>query len=799
MDWLRRVSLRSKVVALVAASMAVLVSAFAFMAVDALHKDTERSLGQRLLLAQLLADRVSGVIREQTGGIERLARQFPVASPPGPDEGAALVEAVSHQLSSAPAYVLLLDRSGRVVASAPGDFSLRQVPLADVPVVEGAFANAQSGVSDVVPGLDGRKQVFHVASPAYDSSGLVSGVVLAALDPTHVTLGLPGEVAGSNALIEVVDSHGIVVGSNVQGNVLDLGDPGRHLEKLIGLGLGTVGTCHGCHGGSGSSSARQPQVLAFAPVENAPWGVAFLEPEQDVFASARQLRNRIFLTGGLSLLLVGVVSWLGVQRVVVHLEELTEASQRISRGDLDTEFPIVGESEVRTLSGALENMRQSLKAAQEEILLRRNEVQEVVELRERELAAMLTASETLAKAEDYAGLLQTVVQTAVDASPAAEAGVLFMYDETEGSLVARAAVGYNLDDLSRVRLHPGEGVAGVVFQTEANLVCNSASEVEVLLRDARRENYQRLLAARGGLPPQCLVAVPLRSRGQVQGSLVLVGLRQQAAFSPSEVRVVAAFASYASVVIEISRLLRETGQMAALKEADRLKSEFLSNVSHELRTPLTSIRISIESLLAAVSEGPGDPQIRLMRNIQRNVDRLAALVSELLDMARLQSGRMELRREQMDLREVVRESVETIRPLAEGKDIRLEVQLPARRLPALVDKGRLGQALLNLLTNATEYTPPHGAITVVARSHDGRLLMSVEDTGPGIPADEQDKIFERFYRGAASSGQRRAGMGLGLPIAKALVELHGGALWVESSEGKGATFLISLPLRSDVA
>ncbi|MDP3063708.1 MAG: HAMP domain-containing sensor histidine kinase [Chloroflexota bacterium] len=241
------------------------------------------------------------------------------------------------------------------------------------------------------------------------------------------------------------------------------------------------------------------------------------------------------------------------------------------------------------------------------------------------------------------------------------------------------------------------------------------------------------------------------------------------------------------------------GRWESLKEADRLKSEFLSNVSHELRTPLTSIRISIESLLAAVPEEPDDPQIRLMKNIQRNVDRLAALVSELLDMARLQSGRMELHREQMDLRAVVRESVETIRPLAEGKSIRLGVKLPTRRLPAVVDKGRLGQALLNLLTNATEYTPPQGVITVAARTHDGRLLMSVEDTGPGIPLSEQAKIFERFYRGSTSSGQRRAGLGLGLPIARALVELHGGSIWVESNEGEGATFCISLPRRSESA
>ncbi len=791
-------SLRTKVLALVAVGTAVLVLAFVFMAVDAMHKDTERSLNERLVVAQTLADRVSYTLNDKMAAIDLVARQHLLAPASFPLDGAGLAEAVSGQLNSSPVYVLLLDRSGQVAAAYPAESSAAAIAPKSMQSVYRVLALGTQEATDTVPGVEGRTRLINLVSPAYDTTGDVAGALLVALDPTTIGLGLPSTTidVGPSALLEIVDSAGAVVSSNAKGGMLDLGDPGAHLQKLADLGKGTVGTCHGCHASSDSAAARQPQVLAFAPVDGAPWGVAFLEPENVVFASTHSLRVRMYLIGGVALLLVIAMSWVGVQRVVRPINQLTEASRRLSSGDLDTPFPVVGESEVHTLSAALEGMRKSLKGAREEAVRWQKEVQDVVELRERELAAMLTASDTLVRAEDYAGLLQTVVKTAVDASPAADAGVLFMYDEAEGVLVARAAEGYGAEELARVRLRPGESVGGYVYRDDKALVFNTPGEVENALKSTQPENYRNLLAARKGIPPQCLIAVPLRSRGQVKGSLILVGLREGTAFSQSEIRVVAAFASYAAVVIEISRLLRETGQVAALKEADKLKTEFLSNVSHELRTPLTSIRISIDSLLAGVPPKSEDPRDRLLRNIQRNVERLSALVSELLDMARLQSGRVELHREEVDLRDVVRESVDTIRPLAESKGISLDMRLPALRMAASADKGRLGQALLNLLTNATEYTPADGCITVSAHADDGHAILTVRDTGPGIPATEQSQIFERFYRGSAAGGARRAGLGLGLPIAKALVDLHGGSIWVESKVGEGTAFHISLPRKA---
>jgi signal transduction histidine kinase len=275
---------------------------------------------------------------------------------------------------------------------------------------------------------------------------------------------------------------------------------------------------------------------------------------------------------------------------------------------------------------------------------------------------------------------------------------------------------------------------------------------------------------------------------------VLVSFHRPYAFSPEEVRVIFAFASHAAIVIQVGRLIKETSQITALKETDKLKSEFLSNVSHELRTPLTSIRISVESLLAAAGAQPSGLDKRLLENVRRNADRLGGLVNELLDMSRIQSGRLTLDREPLDLSEVIAEATETIRPMAERAGIQLDLHMPSEAILVTGDRARLTQVLLNLLTNATEFVPPQGKVTVQAGATNGMARVSVADNGPGIPPAERPYIFDRFYRGRLAEQGRHAGLGLGLPIAKALVELHNGSMWVESGMNRGATFVFTLPL-----
>ena len=229
------------------------------------------------------------------------------------------------------------------------------------------------------------------------------------------------------------------------------------------------------------------------------------------------------------------------------------------------------------------------------------------------------------------------------------------------------------------------------------------------------------------------------------------------------------------------------------KEVERAKSQFVSTVSHELRTPLASIKASVGVLLTSMPEDTPDAVTRLLRNIDRSTQRLESMVVDLLDLARLQSGRVQLSLRQVNLAEVAGETITTIKPLSDAKGQTVTLAAPKRPLLVQGDRQRLCQILLNLLSNAHKYTPDGGHISVKLSRRGPDAVLAVEDDGPGIPADEQERIFERFYRREDVSTQANVGTGLGLPIAKALVELHGGRIWLASEPGKGSTFFVSVP------
>jgi phosphoserine phosphatase RsbU/P len=232
---------------------------------------------------------------------------------------------------------------------------------------------------------------------------------------------------------------------------------------------------------------------------------------------------------------------------------------------------------------------------------------------------------------------------------------------------------------------------------------------------------------------------------------------------------------------------------AARRDLERQRDEFFSSVSHDLRTPVAAIKAAIGVVLA--NEPPNMPPAlhRLLGNVDLAADELATLIEDLLEIARLQSGRVELWRSSVDLRDVLSRAVRSLEPLIQARGQHVERSLPGEPVVASVDVDRLGRVLRNLLGNAQKYGRDGGTISVTLERSANGVCVSVSDDGPGIPPDEQERIFERFYRvsGAASSGP--AGSGLGLAIARGLVELHGGRLWVESTPGRGSTFHVSLP------
>jgi signal transduction histidine kinase len=229
---------------------------------------------------------------------------------------------------------------------------------------------------------------------------------------------------------------------------------------------------------------------------------------------------------------------------------------------------------------------------------------------------------------------------------------------------------------------------------------------------------------------------------------------------------------------------------AARRDLERQRDEFFSSVSHDLRTPVAAIKVAIGLVLANLPRDMPAASRRLLGNVDLAADELAGLIEDLLEMARLQAGRIELWRSSVDLRDVIVRALRALEPLIEARGQRVHFAPPADPVTASVDAERLGRALRNLLGNAQKYGRENGTISVAVERLGSEVQISVTDDGPGIAPDDQERIFERFYRVGASGS---AGSGLGLAIARGLAELHGGRLWVESAPGQGSTFRVALP------
>ena len=228
-----------------------------------------------------------------------------------------------------------------------------------------------------------------------------------------------------------------------------------------------------------------------------------------------------------------------------------------------------------------------------------------------------------------------------------------------------------------------------------------------------------------------------------------------------------------------------------VERANQLKSEFLASMSHELRTPLHTI-IGFSELLAEELEGQGnEKQQRYVDHIHTDSLHLLELINDILDISKIESGRLELRPEVFDVAQAVEETIFSIRPQGGPKSITIGTSL-AISGALFADRLRFKQILFNLLSNAVKFTPPDGKIHVEGTLRDGFLRISVSDTGVGIPKDQHEAIFDMFYQVGATTKGVREGTGLGLAITKALVEKHGGKIWVESAPGKGSRFTFTI-------
>lgn len=303
-----------------------------------------------------------------------------------------------------------------------------------------------------------------------------------------------------------------------------------------------------------------------------------------------------------------------------------------------------------------------------------------------------------------------------------------------------------------------------------------------------------------------LISVPLKVKDVIIGALT-VDRAQEHSLTSEDLDLMVTLASQVAIALDNTDAYRQIEELnlsleakvrertLELEKADRLRSLFLSHVSHELRTPLTSIKGFVENMLAGLAGPLSDKQSIYLERIGVNVARLIRMIAELLDRSRIESGKMDLLPSEVDLKKCVSEVVEQLRAFAVSKGQQLEEHLPSDGLMVWADGDRVVQILTNLLHNAIKFTPEGGRIAVRVQTDAPNLVrVSVADSGPGIPPEALAKIFDPFFRVGQEHRGSPKGLGLGLSIAKTLVELHGGSITVKSQPGRGCDFVFTLPL-----
>jgi signal transduction histidine kinase len=414
---------------------------------------------------------------------------------------------------------------------------------------------------------------------------------------------------------------------------------------------------------------------------------------------------------------------------------------------------------------------------------------EEVQARNRDLTALGEVGRAVSSTLDLETVLSTIVAKAVQLS-GTEAGVIYVYDELEQAFHLRATYGLNEELIAAIQ-EQHVGTSDAIRQA-------TRSGKPQQIADVRDEppSPVREIAMRAGYRARLIV--PLIDADKVVGALV-VRRKQSGEFSKSTVELLQTFASQSVIAIQNARLFHEIEDKSRqLAIASQHKSQFVASMSHELRTPLAAMLGYAELLQEGIYGALPDKSTPILTRIQSNGKHLLSLINTVLDISKIEAGQFKLNLAEYALGNVVETVRVATESLAAGKTLAFKTDV-ARDLPqGLGDEQRLTQVLLNLVGNAIKFTDA-GEVRITVAAANGHFALAVSDTGPGIPSEEQVRIFEKFHQVDASSTRTKGGTGLGLAIVKQIVEMHGGRIWVESTLGQGSTFHMELPVRATAA
>jgi signal transduction histidine kinase len=392
---------------------------------------------------------------------------------------------------------------------------------------------------------------------------------------------------------------------------------------------------------------------------------------------------------------------------------------------------------------------------------------------------MSESSRVFLRHQDVGALIpEALVQIA--GATGLRSGFALILNHKSGDFEERAVTG----DVTRdqVRRYKELGIVEIAGAGAERYVTVTDPQVRRMLKEMEKDGFRGFLVS------------PLEAKHEVLGVVCLVH-RADEVVPEAAVSTLRALCGQVALVVRNIQYNEELARKnQELTHLDQLKSDFMATMSHELRTPLTSIIGYSDMLLSGMTGELNEKQSAFVDSILKGGEALLNLINDVLDLTKIEAGRLELNREAVDLRAALLGVLPVVKPRAQDKRIRISTFLPTDLPLVWADPGKLNQILLNLITNGIKYTHENGSVSVEARTLEGLVEIWVNDTGIGIAREDQDKVFQRFTQIDSSATRSQGGTGLGLAIVRELVELHGGTIRLQSKLGKGSSFVFTMPI-----
>jgi len=526
-------------------------------------------------------------------------------------------------------------------------------------------------------------------------------------------------------------------------------------------------------------------LTSFALIPGLDWAVIIERPVEEAYETlyASMMRTSTLFLIGLGMALIA--SWFLARRVVRPVRILSEGVERIGAGDLGYRLDLKTGDEIEVLADGFNKMTTQLQESY-------SNLEQKVEDRTRELTESLEQQTATSEILGVIASSHTDVQPVLDAVAERAARLCNANDaqifQLEGDFHRRVA---SFGPLPVPELTETFPVNRNTVSGRSILERRSIHVHDLALVVDTEYPASKIYLERFGT--RTILAMPLLREG-IPGGVIVIRRNEVRPFTEKQIALLKTFADQAVIAIENVRLFQEIqDKNEQLETANRHKSQFLANVSHELRTPLNSIIGFTRIVLRRIGTQIPDLQKENLQKVLVSSEHLLNLINELLDISKIEAGRMEVYAETFQLNDVVRMATSTVEPMLKDGRVRLLTEIAPDIPPLKTDRDKLKQAVLNLLSNAAKFTEK-GEIKVAAWQENGNVKLTVSDTGIGMKKEALDYIFEEFRQADMSSTRRYGGTGLGLAIVKRFINLMGGDIGVESEVGKGSKFTITIPM-----